>query len=389
MSADDALTSLLPLLAECRLSHLRTPLADQTLAKLSDLDRTALLKALKDLGVDKLSERQNLANGLAKAKKAGRVQPNADDTPPGVEDTAAAAAALPAAIDASTGKRPGLVCIYGGGLTASDGRKFLAKWLDAAKSAGLNDQLVVDPPLGYGEDVANGMSWSGYLEMVVGLVNKEFGSERPLLILGHSWGAHVALGLAQTLNTTKGRVRKMYIVASRPTCYMKECMIDAFGVSSPSEITRLSAPTMLKGLYETWGTPMVKEYVNVEEREWPQNVKDLMVLVKTFYSASCQPEWEVDKQSDVKLDKVDILCVMATRETARGETKAKCEAWRATTTGLVSFDNVAADHLGIMQPERVVEKDGKGSWTTPLYELLLEDMLGKGYRDVAEAVAVS
>ena len=146
---------------------------------------------------------------------------------------------------------------------------------------------------------------------------------------------------------------------------------------------------MLSGLYETWGTPMVKEYVNVEEREWPQNVKDLMVLVKTFYSASCQPEWEVDKQSDFKLDKVDILCVMATRETARGETKAKCEAWRATTTGLVSFDNVAADHLGVMQPERVVEKDGKGTWTTPLHDLLLEDMLGKGYRDGAEAVAVS
>lgn len=94
--ADDELASLVDLLADCSMSHLQNPLAGETLATLSALDRMQLLAKLKDNGVQKLSDRQCLANALGKASRAGRLKVGGDaDVPPGCVPEALASSNQP------------------------------------------------------------------------------------------------------------------------------------------------------------------------------------------------------------------------------------------------------------------------------------------------------
>merc|ERR1712137_573211 len=124
-SADPQLHTLVEFLADCKLSHLQESLADETLANLAaehDAGRQPMLKHLKQKGVDRLIERQNLTNALGRAKKAGRVQPSANDVPPGkppvgkvVAGTGLDDCGLSKVQPASTAKRIncGVVCCVG------------------------------------------------------------------------------------------------------------------------------------------------------------------------------------------------------------------------------------------------------------------------------------
>jgi hypothetical protein len=63
------------LLTESGLEPLKQVLADSTLSTLNDSlvsDRVAFLTGLKESGVDKLGDRQKLANALGKAKRLDR-----------------------------------------------------------------------------------------------------------------------------------------------------------------------------------------------------------------------------------------------------------------------------------------------------------------------------
>ena len=70
--SDEALRELLQ---GCELLHLQEPLATESLeacaAKLATGGRTVLIKHFKDVGVDKLADRQKLATAVAKAAKGG------------------------------------------------------------------------------------------------------------------------------------------------------------------------------------------------------------------------------------------------------------------------------------------------------------------------------
>lgn len=71
-----AKTALLTFLIELGLGHLQEFLRDEVLADLATeaaVSRTAFLSRLKQVGVDKLAERQKLTNGLSKAWREGTI----------------------------------------------------------------------------------------------------------------------------------------------------------------------------------------------------------------------------------------------------------------------------------------------------------------------------
>ena len=63
----DQLLTVEALLSSLSLSHLSSTLTDESFEAWAELKRTDLLSRLKAKGVEKLAERQSIANGFSKA----------------------------------------------------------------------------------------------------------------------------------------------------------------------------------------------------------------------------------------------------------------------------------------------------------------------------------
>ena len=87
--SDAPLNTLADLLKECKLEHLQLGTTLASLDGLHEQGRQPLLQGLLNAGAAKLPERQSLANGLAKAKRAGRVAPTDASAKP-IESSSAA-----------------------------------------------------------------------------------------------------------------------------------------------------------------------------------------------------------------------------------------------------------------------------------------------------------
>jgi len=100
--SDSPITTIADLLADCKLD-VHVPSTLRELDSALDQGRSSLLAHLKDIGVSKLPDRQALANGLGKAKRAGRVLASPDETAPSGDSrqTLTAAEAPPAGPPAS------------------------------------------------------------------------------------------------------------------------------------------------------------------------------------------------------------------------------------------------------------------------------------------------
>mmetsp|Transcript_28189 Transcript_28189/g.56823 ORF Transcript_28189/g.56823 Transcript_28189/m.56823 type:complete len:114 (-) Transcript_28189:320-661(-) len=105
-------------------------------------------------------------------------------------------------------------------------------------------------------------------------------------------------------------------------------------------------------------------------------------LCHTHYSSVCQPAF--GQPLEPKLE-APILAVVATSELPKGETKEKAEGWRHATHAPVSIVSVKGDHLGVMLPGRDVDASGNTSLTTPLFDVLLDDMFGRDRATLAAA----
>ena len=365
----DQLASLLDLLTACNLSHLRAPLQASTLASLiASLDdgRPALLKHLKDLEVAKLTDRQRLATELAKALKAGLLSLDRDVAPgpPEVEPISSP----PAAPDAESGLRPALVCFYSGGMEPSGGRKLLMRWLAAARAFGLTDQLVLDHPTA--EDGAVGTeAVSGYMERLVAETNQAFGETRPLLLLGHSLGGHEAFALAHRLGSP--RVRKLYVLAVRPPDATPTVLEECFGgILTHEELAAKPREDFLRFVCQAWGNVLLEEFIDTPESAWPADTRATIDVMRQQYASPSVAK--LLRLDSLPLD-LPILAVAATLERPQGETSKKLQGWRRHTTASFRLATVEGDHFTIMQPG--VGK-GQGAQATPLYTLLLADMLG-------------
>ena len=83
--AEGPITTLAQLFDELQLSHVAASFEEETLEAFEarcKSDRSKFLQHLKDAGIDKLPERQKIANGLARARREGRLPPPALPPPP-------------------------------------------------------------------------------------------------------------------------------------------------------------------------------------------------------------------------------------------------------------------------------------------------------------------
>ena len=370
-TSESPIRTLLELLADCQLEHLREPLCENTLGLLDESlcgGRPELLKHLKEVGVAKLSDRQALATALAKAKKAGRVEPTADDIPPGVGEKP-----IPPGEPDTSGARPALICFYSGGLDPAGGRNLLKRWMGAARVCGLTDQLVLDHPSSDAKD------WDQFVDGLVAAVEKEFGASRQLLLLGHSLGGLEAFGLAARLGAA--RVRKLYVIAVRPPTSQPSVLSECFGVSTADGLAKLSPEDFLAKVVEAWSNRLLEEHVGKPASAWPAETRETIELMRRQYSspsvvgrlASFSPAGTSTSSEVKSLLDIPIMAVAASHEGPKGETADKLRAWRHLTSASFQIASIAEDHFGIMQPGML---NAKKELATPLFSLLLEDILG-------------
>jgi len=385
------ITSLLALLEDCNLTQLREPLACETLETLVELERVALLAKLKTEGVAKLSDRQALANAIAKAKRAGRVKIGADDVAPGAASVAAATptppppiAPMPPKLEAvaPTQMDTILVSFYSGGMTPTEGCNALKRWLAAASDAGLRESVVLNSPVDY-------PGTSTYEEYATALVadldSDPSRAGRPCVIVGHSYGGVCAFALASKLGE---RCKALAIVGVRPPLGGALALSDAvWQCASPGAIASLPAKDLLKPLITVWRNRMLPEtLLEEDEAAWPSNVSAMLELVRKQYSSSAMPihsETVAALHGQNQLQKIcaPILAVVAEAEADQAETREKLEDWRNMTTAAFRLEIIPrTDHFSIMQPILPPLPTGAAARTapppmkhlTPLYDLLVE-----------------
>jgi surfactin synthase thioesterase subunit len=376
--ADEAtpLTTLLQLLQELNLDHLRAPLASETLASLSallDNGRPALLAHMKAAGVERLPDRQALANKYSAAKRSGRLQLGTDaDVPPGPPDVSdAVTVPTPTTVEAVEPAQPGsgpplLVSFYSGGLTAADGRKMLRRWTAAAKLAGFEDALVLDGPMEFESECT---VFDDYVSRLEAQVSAAAGAERPVLLVGHSRGAMAAFGLAQRLGS---RVRCLYVVACRPPLPPDGAfgLNETWGVGASGEgraaLRALGDEGVLRGLL-AWENEMMTSWLEKPRASWPATVAATVERIRREYSS------EVLAGMPLAPLGVPIVGVAASNERPLGETRQKMEGWRQMTGAAFELQTIEGrGHFNILQPTVA-----RGGMRTPLYDILLCHMTGR------------
>ena len=139
---------------------------------------------------------------------------------------------LPSSPVAMSPESPLLVCFYGGGFDAKQGRGMLRKFLETAKKAGLADQLVLDHPSELKMPPRQPSSYKEYAARLVSEVNA-VDSQRELIIVAYSLGVRAAYALACQLPS---RLRAAFFVACRPPTQPN---LEALGVRSRAELSGL------------------------------------------------------------------------------------------------------------------------------------------------------
>lgn len=262
---------------------------------------------------------------------------------------------------------PALVCFYSSGLSPATGRKSLQKFLAAAAAVGLKDQLVLDHFNTY-----ECATWESYVAVAGDKVKTAFGASRPLLLVGHSFGALAALGLARHFSAQR-RVRKIYVIGSRPPNAEKADTKAIFGVASEEALAEISLERFLGGLVGSWGHRLLGEFVNVPKAEWPPGVRETIQLLHMQFTSSVMRE--ATSRDQLEPLACPIMAIAASRESPMGETAERMQAWRSLTSADFRLASVDADHHDILQPLPALVR---GKLRVPLYTLLLEDMLGQG-----------
>ena len=178
-----------------------------------------------------------------------------------------------------------------------------------------------------------------------------------------------AFALAHALGP---RVTKLYVVACRPPLppsgpySLNETWGVGSGEQGRQQLSTLSDEGILRGL-DAWDNEMLTRWLKSPHAEWPPAVVQTVERIRNEYSSP------ILGSMPLKPLGCPILGIAAANELPAGETEAKMRGWSQLTTA--TFELVALDglsHFNILQPVRAT--DGT---TTPLYDALLCDMLGK------------
>eukprot|EP00931_Biecheleriopsis_adriatica_P122872 TRINITY_DN97921_c0_g1_i1.p1 TRINITY_DN97921_c0_g1~~TRINITY_DN97921_c0_g1_i1.p1 ORF type:complete len:343 (-),score=73.93 TRINITY_DN97921_c0_g1_i1:78-1106(-) len=253
---------------------------------------------------------------------------------------------------------PVLVCFYSGGMTSGQGRGHLQAFLDAARVAGLQTQVVLDHATE--EAYRDCHDWTSYVNQLQQQVETVELKDRPLLIFAHSHGCLEAYGLAKRLGK---RVLKLYVVARRPP---SQALLDeVWGVSSGPEIQKLADTELLEGLLSAWRNSYLESFRN--QSPLPPPAQKIIATVRAQYSSPCAPGGSAELATVLGSDAeaavpAPIAAIACAKELAKGETSSKMEGWRSLTTGSFSLQTVDADHMDCLTAE------------SELISLVLEDM---------------
>ena len=129
---------------------------------------------------------------------------------------------------------PVLVSWFGAGNDKAQSQKMIEPLFEAARKAGLTEQLLLYLPHEY----PTCSLWSEYVRKMVSEIDK-LHKGRPLLLLGFSSGCAPAYAVAHRLGA---RVLQVCMVAMRPMFNVSDAAPphadEAFGVTSPQEVTR-------------------------------------------------------------------------------------------------------------------------------------------------------
>ncbi|CAE8632264.1 unnamed protein product [Polarella glacialis] len=261
------------------------------------------------------------------------------------------------------GVLPLLVLLPSGGLTAEQGEAQFRPFLEAAASAGFEEQLLLhhfpDPPLDQCQ------SYDEVIDALAKRIEAVAHNGRSVVLLGHSLGCCYAYGLAKRLGS---RCLKFYAVASRPPTL--PTLDGAFGVSSWAELVSLGDAALLRGLVGAWGNRFLESYKDRDPSSWPKVVSDTIANVRRQYSSPCVPTGSSDVHvmlGDEPMIHVPIFVIAASQESPAGETPERCRQYEQLTTGSFQFEVVEADHFGCFQLQ-------KGQLSNAAFDLILRDL---------------
>jgi len=245
--------------------------------------------------------------------------------------------------------RPVLVCFYSAGMTAKQGLAQMKPFLDAARKAGLTDQVVLDHPSE--PPYAGCNDWDSFTSKLVEQLDAEpTFKDREVVIVAHSLGALAAYGLALRLEPRRA-VRKLCVIARNPPA--TTFLSTVFGVETRAAIAELDDAKLLNSLVGAWsGNLFFEGHKHREASKIPAMVKSALGVVRHHFSTPCYPIGDAEliqtfgAKSPVS---APILAVAARQELPKGETAAKVEGWRDFTTGGFELKTVNTTHMGVMQ----------------------------------------
>lgn len=261
-------------------------------------------------------------------------------------------------VEKCTAALPLLVCFYSGGNTATQGRRQLKPFLEAAASKGFEDALVLDNYPTAPHDTCT--TWADYISSLVGQIDMEPAQQnRKLLVFAHSLGCHSARGLARALQS---RVLKLYLVGCRP-CHLSTYS-DAFLVETWAELAAVSDEVLMQRMLIAWPNELVYHGTRGPAEKWRPWAKDLADLIRRQYGSQVMGTVLGDSKlglsvEDLKVE-APIFAFASKQEPEAGETFEKMSSWKELTSGAFEIQQVEGDHFKCLQPS--------------LFDVILNDM---------------
>ena len=339
------LTSMQALLRDAKLEHVSETIGSQLSLEealgLLALGRPKLLDRLKELGVARIPDRQAAAKAIASGKRD-------------IEGTGV----------------PVLLVLYSTGLLPADGRRLMSKLIDAASEAGFKESLVLDH---CNEEPYAGKcaSLDEYVRALWNTVCKAGFEKRPFIIVAHSNGTVGAYGLAKFL---KAKVRALCVIGRRPPSM--PLLPDAVGVETCAEVHALPAHQLAQAMCAAYTNPMLASYTSdADESKWQPQIRAAVQVARDQYGSPCVlgaaadiaaaiappidgrlPAADTDIPSAARVH-APIYAIASGKETERGETAAKMEAWAALTSAKFEFvhRSIESDHMAMCGDPTTIE----------------------------------
>ena len=236
--------------------------------------------------------------------------------------------------------------------------------IDAAKAVGLPDSVVLD----HSNEAPYAGKVSSFDEYVAALRDSVYAAGasfagRPLVLVGHSNGTVGMYGLARLL---KHKARLLVVLGRRPPS--TPLIPDALGVHTTAEVHAMSAHDLAQAFSTNYENVIMKGYTaNPDESKWQPQIRAAVEMARAQYgspctlcaaehitAAICAPGEPVPAAAKVL---APIVGIAAAKETPKGETAERMEAWRGLGANPDAFEltrDVDCAHMELPKHERTI-----------------------------------